>query len=225
MELSTSAERLTAQMRLAAARQLGAHTARPLALSDSLLSVQVHQSLLNNFLEQLELEDRKLTLPELYTEVATKLGRDPTVPDDLSRTAGIHFARRDPVTISFQDGRVRVTLSLREVSDKRRSFRNFKVHAYYRPEADGLRARLTRDGIVEIDGQALSTGDYVVLQGVFVKLFSDSRPFSLVNEERSRDPRLAGLMITQLVLKDGWIGLALGPAHPQRAALMTRTVR
>lgn len=225
VELATSSERLTTQVRLAAPRQLGAHTPRPLALSDSLLSVQMHQSVLNNFLEQLELAGRKMTLPELYAEVATKLGRDLKVPDDLSRTASIHFARNDPVALSIKDGRVRVTLSLREVKDGRHSFHNFKVHAYYRPEADGLRARLVRDGIIEIEGRALPTGEYMVLQGVFVGLFSDSRPFSLVDDERSRDSRLAGLMITQLVLHDGWIGLALGPSHPHRSALMTRTVR
>jgi hypothetical protein len=225
MGLETTDDRITTELRLASARQLSAHTPRPFALSDSLLSVQVHESLLNNFLERLELADRKLTLPELYAEVATRLGRDPTVPEDISRTARIHFARRDPVAVSFEQGRVHVTLSLREVADRRRSFHDFKVHAYYRPEADGLRARLLRDGVIEIDGRALPTGDYMILQAVFVSLFSDSRPFSLVNDERTRDPRLAGLMISQIVLDEGWLGLALGPVHPRRAALMTPVQR
>jgi hypothetical protein len=60
---------------------------------------------------------------------------------------------------------------------------------------------------------------------VFVSLFSDSRSFSLVSDKRSQDPRLAGLMITQIILDDGWLGLAVGPRHPQRAALTTRTAR
>ena len=32
------------------------------------------------------------------------------------------------------------------------------------------------------------------------------------------DPRFAGLMVTQLVIEDGWLAMALGPQQPQRTA-------
>jgi hypothetical protein len=224
--LETTAERLTTEVRLAAKRQLAAHTPRPLALADSLMSVQVHESVPNNLVGQLGLADREFTLPELYQEVARKLNRPVAeAPRDLSQTARIHFARHDPVAVALEEGRVRITLSLREVKDRRHRFFDFKVHAYYRPEVHGLDVRLVRDGIIEIDGRALPAGDYMVLQGVFVSLFSQDRPLALGGGRLNDDPRLSGLMITQLVAEEGWLGLAIGPGHAQRTAVTTWPVR
>jgi hypothetical protein len=226
VQMETTADRITTEMVLATNRQLAAHTSRPYALADSLLSLQVHQSAMNNLLQQLGLADRELTLPELYETVAAKLGREKSaVPEDLSRSARVHFARRDPISVSLHDGRVRVTLSLREVKDGRHRFVDFKVHAFYRPQINGFHVELIRDGIIEIEGRALPAGDYVVLQGIFVSLFSQSRPLSLIPTERNGDTRLEGLMVTQLVLDNEWLGIAIGPGHPQRTAIMTRTVR
>src|SRR5262249_17792322 len=53
VDLETTAERLIARYRVAGREQISAHTPRPQAPSDSLLSVQVHESALNNVLEKL----------------------------------------------------------------------------------------------------------------------------------------------------------------------------
>jgi hypothetical protein len=226
VRLQTDAERLTGEVRFAAERQLGADTPRPLALADSFVSVQLHESVLNNLVGRLDVADQELTLPELYRQVARQLGReDVQIPEDLSPTARIHFSRNDPVAVSLDGGRVRVTLSIDAVKEGRRQFYDFKVHAHYRPQVRGLSAQLVRDGIIEIEGSDLRPGERVVLQAVFVSLFSESRPLTLIPPDRTADERFAGLMITQLVLDEGWLGVCLGPGHPERAALLKRIVR
>jgi hypothetical protein len=47
----------------------------------------------------------------------------------------------------------------------------------------------------------------------------------MVQLDDKSDPRLAGLMITQLVLEDGWMGLAVGPASSARVAERSRSLR
>jgi hypothetical protein len=115
-----------------------------------------------------------------------------------------------------------VTLAIAKVQRRRTVFRDFKVHAAYKPQLHGLRAELVRDGVLEIEGPRLRPGNHIALQGIFVKLFAPSRPISLIRSEHGADPRLAGLMVTQCILDDGWLGFALGQEHPQRVARLTR---
>ncbi len=49
VSMQTTEERATARFRFAGGEQLASHTARPLALSDSLSSMQLHESAMNNF--------------------------------------------------------------------------------------------------------------------------------------------------------------------------------
>ncbi len=72
---STSEDRAVMRFRLAGQEQLAAYTPRPRAPSDSLVSLQVHQSALNNALERLELDGRTFQLPELFEHLAEKMGR------------------------------------------------------------------------------------------------------------------------------------------------------
>jgi hypothetical protein len=44
----------------------------------------------------------------------------------------------------------------------------------------------------------------------------------LLARRLSEDPRLNGLMVTQLVIDDGWLALSVGPATPERTAWRTR---
>ena len=80
--LQTTADRLTMRTRLAGENQLGGHTARPQAPSDSLASLQIHQSALNNALDQLLLSGRTFTPAELYAHVAE---REPAEHDAARR--------------------------------------------------------------------------------------------------------------------------------------------
>ncbi|HZZ29963.1 MAG TPA: hypothetical protein VFE46_18350 [Pirellulales bacterium] len=216
ISLETSQQRLTLRLRIAGQNQLGGCSARPQAFSDSLASAQMHESALNNILDQLQLAGRTFTLPELYRHVAERLSWDQTEPPgDLSADVHITFAAKDPVRVRCQNGLVQLTLAVEELEQKARRWNDFAVTINYEPQIEDLHVRLVRQGAIELGGDNYKGQPEVALRGAFSKLFPRERSFELVPEMIADSPRLAGLSITQCVVEDGWIGLALGPERDE----------
>jgi hypothetical protein len=209
LELQTTDERLVMRLRLAAGDQLAAHTPRPRALSNSLASLQLHVSVLNNAIEQFDLRGRTFKLAELYRHLGERLDVELPPPDDLPAETTVTFAAKNPIVARLREGRVQITLSLAEIAQPRRKYRYFQVHAFYRPETDGMTVQLVRDESIRLAGRDLGFGDQLVLRSVFSKVFSKNRPLPLIPAKAAADPRLAGLEINQLVIEDGWIGLSI----------------
>lgn len=222
VDMETTEERLIARYRLASRHQVSAHTPRPQAPGDSLLSVQVHDSALNNVLEQLKLHGRKIDLIDLFKEITARFNQEVVpVPDDLPEDVMVTFADTDPVQVDCTDGRLRLTIRLKELSHGRSKWSNFTVRGYYVPTSDQLDANLARDGVIELIGERLRFGDQVALRGIFSRVLSRNRKLSLVNKQLAEAPELRDLQVTQFVLHDGWIGVALGPKMPDRQAIAT----
>jgi len=219
----TTDRRMAMRMRLATDDQLAGSTPRPRAPSDSLVSVQVHESAANNVIEQMELDGRTLTLAELQKRVAEKLNSPAmlaagTVEDDVTIT----FAEKDAVAVQFDDGLVVIRLSIARLSKPPRRWRDFQVRAFYRPEVCGRSALLVRDGVIHLVGEGLNLRSQIALRGVFAKTFHKERPWVLVPERITSNPQLADLAITQLTVEDGWLGIALGPARRGTDAIVAR---
>jgi hypothetical protein len=218
LQIYTTEERAVMELRLANNTQLSANTLRPLAPSDSMASMQLHQSVLNNAAAGLGLNGSRMTLLELHEFITEKFGRaGAEPPEDMPAKAVVEFAKHDAIHINCQDDRLELVLNIREVAHGRDKIRNFAVHAYFRPVMDGLNVRLVREGSLQFDGRNLRTGPRVVLHTVFGKLLLKNQELPLLRREIT-DPRLEGLMVTQLVIDDGWIGLALGLEYPGRTA-------
>ncbi len=212
LDMNTTEKRLIARYRLAGGQQLGAFTPRPQAPSDSLLSVQIHETMLNNTLEQLELEGHRSDVRQLYRDLADTFQRqDLEVPDDIPDRVTIQFAAENAVRLRVEDGRVKVTLRIAEMKNRRRRWRNFSVLAYYVPDPTQLHANLVRDGVIQLIGDRLTTGDQVSLRFIFSTLLSKNRPLNIINKKLAENPALADLQVNQFTIVDGWIGVALGP--------------
>ncbi len=212
VDLYTTRKRAVLRLRLAGRHQLGAHTPRPQAPSDSLVSLQLHHSALRNFLEKLDVNGREFPLPDLYQHVIESLGLGRIKPPrDIPRDAEVKFAERDAVKTTMGAGKVSVVLSFDRVSKRRHHFFNFRVRADYRPVSDGMHAWLERSGIIRLEGKRFRTREQIVLRGMFAKLFSRNRVVPIVPERWGDDPRLAGLSVTQLASEEGWFALAIGP--------------
>ncbi len=225
IELSTTAQRVIARLRVAGAEQLGSHTPRPRAPADSLASVQVHESALTNAAVSLELDGKRLTAPELQTLIREKLSRSQQPTKTLVEEDTVfEFAGQDAVRFRFADEKLELILSMREVNHQHSPVRNFRVHAFYIPELHGLEAEFVRNGALGIEGR-LRTGERAAMYSVFNKVLTEDRKLPIIRLNNANDERLAGLMITQLVLEDGWIGLAIGPSSPERTAERTRMLR
>lgn len=229
LELETTEQRLIARWRFAGSDQLSGHTPRPQAPADSLVSVQIHQSLANNLAQGLKLNGRKTTVPELYAELANRFGfKQGELSDEIPEDLVFTFADDEPLRIDFIEGRARMTIKLKElVFEEDGPWRHLTVRAWYKPADNQEEANLVRDGIVELAGERLAIGDQVVLRSLFARVFSTSRPVSILNRQLAQRPKLADLQVTQLDMIDGWCGIALGPknvgANTARRPLHTST--
>ena len=60
----------------------------------------------------------------------------------------------------------------------------------------------------------------MLLSGIFNKVLSKSRKLHVINRQISESPQLRDQQVTQFVIHDSWIGVALGPKAPGREAAM-----
>ena len=226
VDLITTEKRAVMRLRMADQAQLGAYTPRPSAPSDSLASLQLHESALNNAAGGLGLDGQRMTAGVLHALLSVKFtGKVAELPDDLPARAKIEFAKSDAVRIRCDGDRLELCLSFAELSRGRDRIRNFEVHAFFKPQLDGLQVKLVRDGTLQFAGPRLRTGPRVVLHSVFGRLLNKNQELPLLAARLQADSRFAGLMVTQLVIEDGWIALALGPYHPERTAWRTRGIK
>jgi len=207
---STLDDQLVMRMRFAGFDQLGSHTPRPKGPVDALASFQLHETFLNNVIERLQLNGATFTLSELMENAARRLHRPELFnPDEADDDVTITFAPRDAVVVRCDGGQITLTLSIAQLSKGRRRFRDFSIRAFYRPEITGRAVSLVRDGVVRMEGRRLNLGSQLVLRGVFNKLFSKSRPWNITPEILETHAGMADLAVTQFVVVDGWIGVAL----------------
>lgn len=214
VDLQTSEACAAIRFRTAGDDQLAANTPRPRAYADNLASLQVHQSAVNNVIDRLGLQGRRFTLPELYAYVVERLrlpGRADVsqLPPDLELT----FATTDPLTIRCENDRLELRMALDELRVGDRAWRNFVVRAPFRADVIAGNTYLLRDGVVRINGERLGTGSQISLRTVFAKVFPDDLKLKLWPDRLSEDPRFADLNVEQVDLRDGWIGVAVGPRH------------
>ena len=217
--MSTTEDRLMIRYRVANQAQMASHTARPRAPSDSLLSMQVHQSAVNNMIAQLGLSDRTWNLVELGEKVASLLGnKDWKAPEDLPKDVQIRFAPSRPISVEMIENQLVLTLRISELSQGKNKIERFIVRSNYVPVADGLKAGLVRDGVVSIDGPRLSMGDRLPLRAIFAKVFVSRPEIPLISDSLVNDPRAAGLAVTQIEVRDGWLAIAVAEGTSPLAA-------
>jgi hypothetical protein len=218
VHLETTHRRLIARMKLAGEGQLAAHTPRPRAWSDSLVSVQVHESAVNNFLARLELEGKTFTLPELDAWIGQKLNRTlETSPESLMEDVEITFADQDALSVRAVDGRLELSIGVACLRYMDQEFENVRLIVAFRPDPVSLSADLVRDGTVQIQAEELSSREYLTLRGITSKVFSKNRRWNMVPGPWAADPRLADLAVTQFDMVDGWVAVAVGPAEREKA--------
>ena len=217
--MNTTQQRLSVRYRVANESQMGANTPRPRAPSDSLLSMQVHQTAINNTIEQIGLSGRLWTLPELYERLGEAFqGAKWQLPEDLGSDVNetrIRFADSRPATVELVDGKLRLTLRIAEFSQGDRfHIERFIVTSSYVPAAAGMSAELIRDGVVEI----VSNHDRLKLRVIFAKVFVANPQIPLISESWANDPRSVGLAVSQVEIRNGWLSVAVSPADSDQAA-------
>ena len=223
VDMQTTEHRLIARYRLAGVEQLAAFTPRPQAPSDALMSIQIHESVLNNTVAALRLGEQTRSLRQLFLDVAQKF-QVPNfqVPEDVPEDVTIRMAAVEPIRFRFEKDRIHIRLRIARLTAERRSWRDFEVRASYAPQSEGLHARLVRDGYIKLKGRRLSFGDQLALRGVFSKVLPKKPDFDILGQTFGKDARLRQLVVNQFVMRDGWIGVALTRSGPIRMHLADR---
>lgn len=224
VDLQTTEQRLLVRYRVAAQTQLAAHTPRPRAPSDSELSVQLHQSALNNTIAQFGLGDRLWPLTELCEKMVGVFGDGSMgVGDDIPENVFIRFAPYRPISVEFDRGKVWITLRIAELHQEGGiHLERFIVRTSYLADVSGLQAGLTHDGPISIDGYRLGIRERVPIRLIFSKVFSKQNYIPVLAPKISEDSRLTGLAVSQLEFRDGWLALALSSEHSPHIANVQR---
>jgi hypothetical protein len=223
VDARTTEYRMIVRCRLAGPHQLAAFSPRPQALANSLASFQIHQSAVNNLLQQLALDGSRCDLRELYRRVLDDIGLAAAeVPPEVPERVTIHFADEDALRVRFSEDRVALELKVAELTNRSRKWHHFTVRVHFGEQIDGLDARLVRDQYIELIGPRLSILDQASLRAIFTGVFARERTFPLIPRAMAQDPRLDGLNVSQYSVRDGWIGMAIGGTSGPTAELADR---
>jgi hypothetical protein len=221
--LQTTAERASMRIRLAADEQLAAHTPRPAAPADSLLSMQIHESVLNNLAERLALDGRTFSPVELRDHIAGKLNLPlAPLPDKIPQDIALTLAPQNALQLHCEDGLIGLSLAVADLARGNEHWRDFTVKVFYKPESQGLDAWLERDGVIQLVGPRLNVKAQIALRGIFSKLFPPDRHLPLVPPEMLKHPKLADAHVSQFVVMDGWLGMAVSPARGNASVNVVR---
>jgi len=213
--MHTTEEMATIRLRLAGTGQLAGHTPRPRVPAEAMLSVELHESSVNNAIDRLEIAGQRFTLEELFSHVAERLGREPRIPEDLPEGVAVTFERHDPVRVECRDGLIHVAVRVDQIESGRRDWYDVVARVAYRPVTTDNQIMLEREGVVRIGGEGHRGRFEIALRTIFGKIFPKERPIPLVPERITTHPRLADLRGVQAVATDGWLALALGePRQP-----------
>ncbi|MFM1903269.1 MAG: hypothetical protein RLZZ440_1169 [Planctomycetota bacterium] len=207
--LETTADVASIRLRLAAPTHLAAHTPRPRAPGDALVSMQVHETVVNNAFDRFGLAGRRLELPQLISLVCERAGIPPRLPDDLPDGVAVTFAGTEPLRVECRDGLVHLRLALDTLESGRRNWYDLVVRVAYRPVTNGPQIQLEREGPVQIGGPGHEGRMEIALRTIFGKIFVRDRPVAVVPQAVIQNPNLAGIRAVQAVATDGWLGLAL----------------
>lgn len=211
-DMQTTSDRLTLRTRLAAPTHLAAWTPRPEAPAGSVASLQAHESLVNNFLSQLGLSGRRIQIKALPSELAKRFNLQLKVNgDEIPADLYWSFAERDGIRVELLDEKLDVHLKFDEVEHKEHVAGEMTVSVSYRPMLTEEGVQFVRDGGVRVraDGESFKTKWY--FRALFTKVFPKGKELTVVPAKLLADPRLAGWGVTQIALRDGWFGVAIGP--------------
>lgn len=223
IEMKTTSDRVVMRYRLAGRDQMAAHTARPRALAGSLMSIQLHESVLNNLLDRIEISGRTFTAQEL-TEHLMKVFRSQqaTGSKEMNHEASFEFAPYDPMRIEFKDGQVEMSLNLKKFRvGKGKTWKQLNVRVIFNPQIEGSKIVLVRDDSgIRLKGANLKIRDQMAVRTVFTALFRDRYELNALPENFAKKFGETPLTISQLVFNEGWIGLSFGDA-PRTATQST----
>jgi hypothetical protein len=207
--MQTTSSVATMRLRVAGDTQLAAHTPRPRAPSDAMLSLQLHESTANNALDRLGLAGKRLTLEELILLVCSQIGVEPQIPEELPEGVSVAFAKTQPLRVECRDGLVHVHVAVDAIESGRRDWYDLIAHVAYRPVCSGQQVFLEREGPVQLRGPGHEGRMELALRTIFGKIFPKERPIAVLPDQIAKNEKLADVHAVQAASSDGWLAITL----------------
>jgi hypothetical protein len=199
--------RLNARIRLAGEHQLSGHTPRPRALAGGLASLQVHESLLNNVLEQLRLDGRTMTAKDLVDHLNTAFNVSIKCDAEKADRVSFTFTDRNALRVRLADDQMLLIVSLASLEAGDRLWTNFQILVPYAIQPLGATVRVKQIEEPSLIGR-LSNRSQIIIQGILTNFFDTDANYDLLASVFNV-PRFDDAHVAQVVIQDGWLGLSL----------------
>ena len=226
MQLATTNSEIIVRYRLAGSEQMAANTARPATTDQSMVAIQLHQSLINNAIARFGLNGESFNSQELAAHLKQVIGiKAKAQSDNEQKDAQFKFASHDPIRIDFEDNRIKFVINMDslQVGGSAKPIRRLSMTAAYEIQADGMQIRLVQDDSgtrVTSRGKRLRIGDRAVVSTVMKMLFEPIYSMNALPKQFRDRPQAQSLMISRLVIHDGWLGVELDDRLVAQAPLV-----
>ena len=227
VETKTTEDDVVMRYRLAGRDQMGACTARPVPLENNLLSMQIHETAINNLLQRIELSGQPFSIPELKAHLQDVFSLPESEPTDIEARADAAFVFEsfDPLRVDFEEGGLAFTINLKSLrmGKKGKTWQKLSIRAVYYPEIEGAQIVLKQDpNGISLRGKRLRLGDQIAIRTIFTSLFDKQYKINALPEKLAE--RLGGVAfhVGQFVLTDGWAAVSLTDP-PDQSAVVAET--
>jgi len=200
LQTATTPHQLVMRYRLAGLDQMAANSPRPLDAESDFMGVQLHQSLLNNMIERIDISAGSFTPDTLMAHLADVVGFNPTVTStDDKHDASFVFAKHDPMRIDLQEGKVRIELNLKslKVGKKGKTWRNITIASTYSPEVVGSQIHLVQYSPIEVKGRRFRLGDQIAVRAIFTVVLPKEYTFQTIPAQLQQNLNGFSLAIEQ----------------------------
>jgi len=162
--MHTTDDTLRVVARKALAGQLAAGTSSPAADSGNVLTARIHQSAINNILEQkfggrtVTQADAEKLAKARNVKMPQTLQENAEGDDDEQKPWAITFAKYRPISVAVDDGRVKLLVRGDKFVSGDRDFPAMDITATYAAERTPSGWRLVREGIIDIEPAGTEPG-------------------------------------------------------------------
>ena len=217
VQISTTEKQIVMRYRLGGRDQMAASTARPKENPGSLMSMQIHESAINNVISRFEFGNKKFDTLQLIEYVNHMFQTQFVSADiDKGKSANFEFAPFDPIRIDFDNGQVGIAINLKSFQlGKGKKWQRLTIRAKYDAQIEsGFKVKLirTEDGL-QLTGRRLSPTDQIAIRVICDVLFPGEFSVKLMPNHLGSQLSVNTLQATQFVLSNGWLGISVDDAR------------
>jgi hypothetical protein len=228
VEMCTTEDQLILRYRLAGFDQMAADTPRPAIDHRSAVSLQLHESAINNGLSRLDLNGRSFTVDSLVEHLNAKLNLQWKTADEEQHAVELEFAPYDPIRVDFDDDAVVLSMHLKRLQiDRGKAWRNVTIETRYDALFDGFYLSLKKVGGVRASGSRIRVREEIAIAAIVDRLLNDEYRFSLLPPAYEDEFASIGIQLNHIGLDDGWLSVVYdhGEAAPSQETSVPRVVR